>query len=27
VREAAVRKAFDMLAGALAERAIPAQRS
>jgi nicotinamide-nucleotide amidase len=27
VREAAVRRAFDMLAGALAERAIPAQRS
>jgi hypothetical protein len=27
VREAAVRKAFDMLAEALAERAIPAQRS
>jgi nicotinamide-nucleotide amidase len=27
VREAAVRKAFDMLAGALAERASPAQRS
>jgi hypothetical protein len=27
VREAAVRKAFEMLAGVLAEHAIPAQRS